>query len=206
MSENKINLTFKITKYNMVQNDDNLPNEMNLVINKEINKDDNFLEVIESVASIYKDGDELNYYLEDIYETLWSEHFSGDSLDKLLKNINLHKYDWLNKKIEVLDKQFNLKNKVIKIVILNKKCRYFMKFFFHIDGEDKLLPHIHCKCCGLERIINLCTLEFIESAFLSESVTKKAISIAYRYRSEFMEYYNAIRKSGEDLIDFYLVI
>lgn len=204
MSEKEIVLRFKIIRYNMVCND--LPNEMNLIINKKVNLDDNFIDTIESIVSVYKLGDKINYYLADIYETLWSEHFDGLILNALLKNINLHNYDSLNTKIEHLDKQFNLKNKTIKIVILNDESNYFMKFFFHIDSKDRKLPHVHCKCCGLERIIDLNTLEFIESTFLSEDITNRAISIANRYRTEFMDYFEVLSKSGEELLEFVLVI
>lgn len=206
MNENEIILTFKITRYNMINYDFDQPHEMNLIINKKVSIDDNFINVIENIASTYKIGDKLNYYLEGIYETLWSEHFDGVILDEILKNINLQNYDSLNTKIECLDKQFNLKNKVINIVILAHDSKYFMKFFFHIDSKDKVLPHVHCKCCGLERIINLNTLEFIEHPFLSESITKRAINIAYRYRSEFMEYFESLTKSGDELIEFKIVI
>lgn len=206
MKEEKIKLTLKITRYNILEHNNSTPNEMNVIIKKEVNKDDNFISVIEDIASIYKLNDKLYYYLEDIYETLWSEHFSGVILDDLLKNIDIHNYESLNTKVEYLDKQFNLQNKVIKIVILNRESEYFMKFFFHIDSNDKSMPHVHCKCCGLERIINLNTLEFIGYTFLSESITKRAITIAHRYRSEFMEYFDVLSESGEELIEFNLVI
>lgn len=206
MNENELTLTFKITRYHVVKNDDNIPNEMNLIIKRKINKNDNFIEVIENVAAPYRIGDKLNYYLEGIYETLWSEHFDGEIIDNLLKNMNLRNYEYINTKIAFLDKQFNLKDKEIKIVIQNEESRYFMKFYFHIDTKYEKLPHVHCKCCGLERVIDLNTLEFIENTFLSESITKRAISIVHRYRTEFREYFETLSNGGEELLAFRLFI
>ena len=111
MNKEEIKLKFKITSYNLLSNNSELPNEINITISKKVKLEDNFLDVIESIANKYKLQDKLNYYLEEIYRTLWSEHFDGIILDEMLKNIDEHNYDALNAKVEYLDKQFNLQNK-----------------------------------------------------------------------------------------------
>lgn len=204
MNKEEIKLKFKITSYNLLSNNSELPNEINITISKKVKLEDNFLDVIESIANKYKLQDKLNYYLEEIYRTLWSEHFDGIILDEMLKNIDEHNYDALNAKVEYLDKQFNLQNKIIKILILSNEKNYFMKFYFHINRNRK--KHVHCWCCGLERKIDLRNLEFIENSFTSKSLSCKALNIVHRYQDEFLGYWKNFIENEEEPIEFKLVI
>lgn len=207
MNKEEIKLKFKITSYNLLSNNSELPNKINITISKKVKLEDNFLDVIESIANKYKLQDKLNYYLEEIYRTLWSEHFDGIILDEMLKNIDEHNYDALNAKVEYLDKQFNLQNKIIKILILSNEKNYFMKFYFHINrNRKKHIPHVHCWCCGLERKIDLRNLEFIENSFTSKSLSCKALNIVHRYQDEFLGYWKNFIENEEEPIEFKLVI
>ena len=207
MNNNRIKMNFKIERYNLISKEENEPTEMNLTLSKYVNIEDNFMEVIESVAHKYMFNENFNYYLEDIYHILWSEYFSDGVLEKLLKRKNVYDYDMLNTKVELLNKQFNLENKEIKIIISENKHSYFMRFFFHINSQsDKIRPHVHCKCCGLERIIDLTTLEFIEQSFISPNLSNKALNVVHLYKSELMNYWNNLIQNQEELIEFNLLI
>lgn len=207
MTNNKIKMTFRIERYNLLNKEENEPTEMNLTLIKYVSVEDNFIDVIESIAQKYMFNDTLNYHLEEIYRILWGEYFSDDILEEMLKSKNVYNYDILNTKVKFLNKQFNLENKVIKIIISENKNNYFMRFFFHINPQnDKVRPHVHCKCCGLERIIDLNTLEFIKESFISPNLSSKALNIVHLYKGELMNYWDTFIQNQEELIEFNLLI
>ena len=66
MNKEEIKLKFKITSYNLLSNNSELPNEINITISKKVKLDDNFLDVIENIHNKYNVHDKVNNYLEEI--------------------------------------------------------------------------------------------------------------------------------------------
>lgn len=206
MNRKNIILTFKIASYNFLGEDKTIPNEMNLTLTKKVDEDENFLKIVTNIANRYKLDKNLNYYLDDIYRILWSEHFSDILLNDLLNNIDEHNYSPLDVKVGVLDNQFNLENKIIKILILATNDNYFMKFFFRINRNCKNhIPHVHCSCCGIERKIDLVNIEFIGAPFISRTLSCKALNIVNKYQKEFICYWESFILH-EEQIEFNLTI
>lgn len=208
MKQEQIKLKFNITSYNFTENDIDTPTEMNLIITKEVNVNKNFLKIVDAVARKYKlHNAPTKYCLDDIYRILWSEHFSGSFLDELLKNIDKDDYSKLDVSVKELDNQFNIKDKTINLTILCEEYNKDMKFFFRIDKSKRnAIPHVHCRCCGKERIIDLKRLEFIENPFESRILTLQALNIVNKYQRELIKYWEKIIKSEEEILEFDLVI
>ena len=202
MQKDTIKMEFEIISYNLLEESDEVPTEMKILYEPNIDSSLNFLSVVKDIVESFKikDSEETNYYLDNLYEELWSEYFKEECLQEILKNVDKHDYSKFNVTIKELDEQFNLDNKRIKIIILCNGGNGDMQFFYHIDRtKTKLVPHIHCKYCGVERSIDLNKLEFIKDSFHSKRISELALNTVKRHQTQFIDYWNKIKIDGENV-------
>lgn len=204
MSNKTMKIEFEITSYNLLDESDGVPTEMKLLYVPDVNLEDNFLSVVDNIVSSFRIEDtgefDNNYYLCNIYEELWSEHFKGELLNKYLRSIDKHDYSKLDITIKELNEQFNLSNKRIKLIIPCNGGNGDMKFFFHINRDkQKIVPHIHCRYCGIEAEIDLNKVEFMKESFHSRRISQRALNIVQKYQQELIEYFNKIEEMEENV-------
>lgn len=205
MKENEtIKIEFEIISYNLLGENEHIPTEMRVVYEPKIDLSENFLSVINNVVENFRICNGLdnvsNFYLNNIYEELWREYFDDDLLEELLRNVDKHNYSRFDVTVRELDTQFNLSNKRIRIVIPCNGGNGDMCFFFHINPKNiKQIPHIHCRYCGIESLIDLIKLEFIRDNFHSKNLSEHALAIVKRHQEEFINYFDKIKEDGEKI-------
>ncbi|MCH5166704.1 MAG: DUF4160 domain-containing protein [Erysipelotrichales bacterium] len=202
MAKENMKIEFEVISYNLLANNDLIPTEVRVVYESNIDSSLNFLSVVNNIVESFKIKENLeqesNFYLDNIYEELWSEYFHKELLDELLKSVDKHNYSRFNVSVKELNDQFNLTNKRIKIVIPCNGGNGDLCFFFHIDPKNtKPRPHIHCKYCGLESMIDLRRLEFIKDNFHSMRISEIALDTVRRHQDELINYWDKIRLEGE---------
>lgn len=208
---NKIKLEFEITSYNLSDENNNLPSEIKLTYVDEFDGNFNFLDIINDIANDFhiKSSSKTNYTynLDNIYEILWSEYFDEEFISNMMKNIDKNNYSKLDVTLKELDNQFHLHDKKIPLVIDSEDEQISgIRFFFHTkDDESEKTPHIHCRYSGVERKINLNTLEFIHEPFKSINKSRLAIRIVTKYQKSLINYWDKILAEGEN-VEFEVIL
>lgn len=202
MKKETTKIEFEVISYNLLATNDEIPTEMRVVFDKNVDIYANFLSVVEDIVQGFNLSDSLdkgtNFYLANIYEELWSEFFEREFLKEMLNDIDKYNYSKFDVTIKELNDQFNLSNKRIKIVIPCNGDNGKMYFFFHIDkANTKPRPHIHCKYCNIETMIDLNKVEFINDGFHSTTISELALNTIRRHQQELINYFDKIKQEGE---------
>lgn len=202
MEKETTKIEFEVISYNLLATNEEMPTEMRVVFERNVDVDENFLSVVEDIAQSFNLSDplnkETNFYLDNIYEELWGEFFESELLRKMLNDIDKHNYSRFDVTIKELNDQFNLSNKRIKIVIPCNGDNGKLSFFFHIDKRNtKPRPHIHCKYCNIETMIDLNKVEFITDSFHSTTISELALNTIRKHQQELINYFDKIKHAGE---------
>ena len=202
MEKETTKIEFEVISYNILATNEEMPTEMRVVFVRNVDVDENFLSVVEDIAQSFNLSNtlnkETNFYLDNIYEELWGEFFESELLRKMLNDIDKHNYSRFDVTIKELNDQFNLSNKRIKIVIPCNGDNGKLSFFFHIDKRNtKPRPHIHCKYCNIETMIDLNKVEFITDDFHSITISELALNTIRKHQQELISYFEKIKQVGE---------
>lgn len=203
MKNQKVKLEFEITSYNLKEGNNDLPSEIKLTYIEEFDGNLNFLSVVNKLANAFriKNAHEKQYayYLENIYQILWSEFFDEEFIDNMIKNIDTQDYSKLDVTINELNEQFHLEGKRLALVIGSENSQINgIRFFFHTkEHKHSASPHIHCLYCGVEKIIDLKTLEFINEPFKSIYTSRLAINLVTKYQKSLIDYWDRVLTEGE---------
>ena len=202
MKKDNIKIEFEIISYNLLAENDLIPTEMRILYEPSVDIHSNFLSVVQDIVDCFNISEckekKCNFYLDNIYEELWKEHFEEELLEELLNNVDKHNYSRFNVTVKELDDQFNLSNKRLKIVIPCNGGNGDMCFFFNSEHKNsKLGPHIHCKYCNIETIIDLDKVEFIDDDFHSISLSELALNTIRRHKEDLIKYFEKVKLDGE---------
>ncbi len=147
----------------------------------------------------YNDDWENRCDVFNINELFWKQYFSNEIVSKIDYTFS----DYKKMTIGVLNKQFNICNMVIPVVLNKDKgasvgyCEG-IDFFFHPREDNHNNPHIHCKYSGKTISIDLNTLKVLNGSFKKSKIAF-AIEKIKNNQTDLLMYWEKFVKKGEPI-------
>ena len=153
-------------------------------------------------------------YVENLKKHTWGK-ILNKSLTKFMDNDD-YTYDWLNYKIDDIQKMFGLFDKKLNIIINPSGMggcvgeKEGIKFVVNSNEKDrhKYEPHVHCFYSNEEMRIRIDSLEIMkkDKSFSNSKKTKLAKNWIKQNQKGLLSYYERFAINGDNSIKFEAVI
>lgn len=187
-------------------------NELNLtgiVVTEDAFSDELFESFLIRLAKKYNHGNGIYWSLLNGKELTWGQYFSRKIYESIEADYLENPDDLISIPIFYLVRDFHIDQNEIQLGInvpgLGADVGRFkgIRFYIHTRESNRHhKKHIHCSYSGIEREIDLETVQFIGRPFPSRTISKTALRFIRNNQQELLNFWDTVIEKGGPIPEF----